>query len=455
MLFHIGMRERRRRRLLWNGGAGHRDVVRTDSPLTASIGPLAERLPFHYGWLILGSGAIGAFMTLPGQTNGVALFFDPLMADLGLTRAQVALAYTLGTLAGTLPAPLVGRWIDKRGPRLAGGVIALVMGCACLGMALTWSALTLTIGFAALRGAAVGGLSLVSQHVINLWFVTRRGMAATAASVGVAVGGVVFPQFIDALIRAGGWRYAYVVLGAVVAGTMLPIGILIFRGRPELFGLSPDLGVQHEEARTTPEPLFTRAQALRTPVFWTLSLANLLVNALGTGLLLNHFDLLSRGGVLREAAVVVFAPLSVAQVVAAIGVGPLVDRFVPHRLIVWPMASMAFACVFVLMVGSTAVAFGYAIALGFAYGSFQAINAAVYAHYFGRQHAGEIRGVTFVITIVGAALGPLPFSWASAHGGYFPVLVAGATLCVLSAIVNLVATRPVQNQPNTRQLLST
>src|SRR6185369_8595499 len=47
---------------------------------------------------------------------------------------------------------------------------------------------------------------------------------------------------------------------------------------------------------------------------------------------------------------------------------------------------------------STTEAVVYGMALGFAYGSFQAINAAVYAHYFGRQHAGEIRGVTFVIT---------------------------------------------------------
>ena len=34
-------------------------------------------VPFHYGWLIIMAGAIGSFMTLPGQTTGVAVFFDP------------------------------------------------------------------------------------------------------------------------------------------------------------------------------------------------------------------------------------------------------------------------------------------------------------------------------------------------------------------------------------------
>jgi MFS family permease len=100
-----------------------------------------EGLPFHYGWVILVGGAIGSFMTLPGQTNGVALFFDPIAGDLALSRSQVALAYTLGTLAGALPAPLVGRWIDRRGPRLAAAAIAIAMGLACVVTALTWSAL--------------------------------------------------------------------------------------------------------------------------------------------------------------------------------------------------------------------------------------------------------------------------------------------------------------------------
>src|SRR6266851_1015060 len=247
--------------------------VKTDEKAKAADvrDAVMRSVPFHYGWVIPMAGGIGAFMTLPGQTNGVALFFDPLAADLGLTRAQVALAYTVGTLAGILPAPLVGRWIDRRGPRLAAGAIAIAMGLACVVMALTSSAVTLTIGFAAIRGAAVGALSLVSQHVINLWFVTRRGMAATAASVGVALGGVAFPPVIEALIRAGGWRYAYLTLGVVVAGSMLPVGLLLFRGSPEQFGLSTDIGAPRQRPPGTAEPASTRAGAIRTAVFWPLS----------------------------------------------------------------------------------------------------------------------------------------------------------------------------------------
>jgi len=57
-----------------------------------------------------------------------------------------------------------------------------------------------------------------------------------------------------------------------------------------------------------------------------------------------------------------------------------------------------------------AVSWLYALCLGGAYGSQQAIGAAGYAQYFGRDHLGAIRGTSFVFGIGGAAFGPLPFA---------------------------------------------
>lgn len=120
-------------------------------------------------------------MTLPGQTAGVAVFFDPITADLHISRTSASIAYAAGTLAGILPAPVIGRWIDRRGPRLTATIIAGALALACTHMALVQSELMLLLGFALLRGTAIGGLSLVSQQVVNLWFVQRRGIAAAAA----------------------------------------------------------------------------------------------------------------------------------------------------------------------------------------------------------------------------------------------------------------------------------
>jgi hypothetical protein len=52
-------------------------------------------------------------MTLPGQTAGVSVFFDPITTELGISRTSASIAYAAGTLAGILPAPAIGRWIDR------------------------------------------------------------------------------------------------------------------------------------------------------------------------------------------------------------------------------------------------------------------------------------------------------------------------------------------------------
>src|SRR5687767_15400531 len=71
----------------------------------------------HRGWSVLAAAAIGVFMTIPGQTVGVAPFVDLLARDLSLPREHVILLYSLGTLLGILFAPLIGRLLDRYGPR--------------------------------------------------------------------------------------------------------------------------------------------------------------------------------------------------------------------------------------------------------------------------------------------------------------------------------------------------
>ena len=102
--------------------------------------------PIHYGWVILAAGAFGSFMTMPGQTAGVSVFFDPISVDLGISRSGASVAYATGTLA-------------------------------------------------------------VSQQVVNLWFVQRREIAAAAASLGLAAGSSRSPRSLRAAQpRQDRWR---------------------------------------------------------------------------------------------------------------------------------------------------------------------------------------------------------------------------------------------------------
>jgi len=404
-------------------------------------------IPVHYGWIILAAGAFGSFMTLPGQTAGVSVFFDPITADLRISRTSASIAYSAGTLAGILPAPIIGRWIDRRGPRLTASVIAAALGLACAYMALVQSGLMLLIGFAVLRGTAIGGLSLVSQQVVNLWFVQRRGIAAAAASLGLAAGSMVFPRFFDFLISLYGWRGAYLALAVLVALTILPVAAALFRDRPEKFGLTPDAGLPPVAAMPREEPSFTRKEALRTGAFWLLCAIGFLTNAVGTALLLNHFSIMEVAGVGRDEALRVLALYAAVQVAATLGSGVLLDRYEPRLLVPLAMTMLAMACALPALGSGSTVSWVYPLCLGGAYGAQQAIGAAGFAQYFGRDHLGAIRGASFVFAISGAAFGPLPFA-ASADwtGSYVPALGWSCVLSIACGLASFVVQRPTSRR---------
>jgi MFS family permease len=409
-----------------------------------------KKSPVHYGWIILVAGAFGSFMTLPGQTAGVSVFLDPITAELRVSRTWASAAYAVGTLAGILPAPLIGRWIDRRGPRLTATIISAALALSCAYMALIQSGLALLVGFALLRGAAIGGLSLVSQHVVNLWFVQRRGIAAAAASLGLSAGAMVFPTLTDLLISGFGWRGAYLALAALVGLTILPVAALVFRGRPETYGLSTDAGLPPVLTVGRQEPSFTRKEALRTGVFWLLCAIGFLTNAVGTALLLNHFSIMQTAGIHRADALIVLAVYALVQAGATLGTGALLDYFEPRRLVPLAMVFLATATALPAFANGVVVSWLYALCLGAAYGSQQAIGAAGYAYYFGRDHLGAIRGASFVFGISGAAFGPVPFAASfDSTGNYFSALVLSCALAIACGVAGLVVGAPRNPQKET------
>ena len=93
---------------------------------------LINRVPFFYGWVVLGSGTLVAALTIPGQTVGVSVFLDSIIADLDINRSTVSVLYTVGTATGALSLTFVGRFLDRVGPRLGGAIIGTGFALACV-----------------------------------------------------------------------------------------------------------------------------------------------------------------------------------------------------------------------------------------------------------------------------------------------------------------------------------
>ncbi|NBC96839.1 MAG: MFS transporter [Deinococcus-Thermus bacterium] len=399
---------------------------------------MIERSPLPYAWVVLGTAIVTTMATVPGQTVGVSVFLDPILAELELSRSTVSALYMVGTLLGSFSLPFVGRFIDARGPRLAVGLIAGAFAIACVVMSGVTGLATLALGFVLVRGLGQGSLSLVSLHAVNLWFVRRRGLAIGLTGLGMAIATALFPSLLEALIGRVGWRDGYRVMAAMVAGLALPLGVAFFRSAPERYGHVPD---GHRAGRAAPAPVreanLSLAEARRTFAFWILAAGDVAVAALSTGLVFHHFDIVAQAGVGRTAAAAMFLPLGLISAAANVGTGALLDRIAPR----FALATMLVFQAVALALGGWAAGpllWVYGAAIGMAQGMKGAIAGAVFAAYFGRRHIGAIKGFATTLSVAGTALGPLVFALGrDLTGGYLAVLLASVAMPLALAAASL------------------
>ncbi|MEM7735131.1 MAG: MFS transporter [Deinococcota bacterium] len=387
--------------------------------------------PVYYGWVILIAGMLGTALTLPGQTIGVSAFLDNIIADLGISRATVSLMYTVGTLGGSFLLPFIGRFLDRRGPRLAATIIATVFALACVLMGSVQNIIMLAVGFVLIRGFGQGALSLASFHIINLWFVRKRGFAVGVAGLGFALTSAIFPRFVlEPLITNFGWRSAYMLLGLGIAVIMIPVAALLFRTHPEAYGLVPDGHLQASSSQPkTFERHYTLREARKTSVFWLFLAAGFTVACLGTGLIFHHYDIAASSGLSRLDAAIIFGYLGLVSGFANFSTGMLLDRIPPRFVLALPLLLLGANLLLAPRVNSSTLIAVYGMSFGISQGMFGAINGSVFAHYFGRRHIGEIKGFVTTVMVAGTALGPLIFALGrDAFGSYGPILAISATV---------------------------
>ena len=390
--------------------------------------------PFYFGWAVAGASAVAMACTLPGQTAGASLFIDAFITDLGVSRSAVSLAYTGATVAAAFVLPWTGRALDRWGPRRGAVVVGALLALACVAMGQVRGLMTLAVGFFLLRTLGQGALSLTAVHAVNLWFVRRRGVAVGVMGLGMAVALSVVPPLIERGIAGVGWRETYVLLGVAVAAVMLPVGALFFRRHPERYGLLPD-GHAPPEGDALPEPAVSLAEARRTAPFWILTAGLATTSCLGTALLFHHVDVMAQGGLSRAQAALLFVPLGALTGVASLAGGALLDRFGPGRVLAASLTLFAAMMATVPLVTTEAAVWAYGAAFGVVQGVQSNVSGSGFAHYFGRESIGAIKGFAGTLFVAATAVGPPLLAVGAGAVGYGPALWGLAVVPVGIAVV--------------------
>ncbi len=412
---------------------------------------LAARLPFFYGWVIIGCVCAAGFSRQGPAVATLSIFIEPMTAEFGWSRTEISGAVSIGGILGALVSPLLGPFLDRNGARAVLCFAVLFTAIPLLLLSFTESLLVFYLLYCVARMNFAGPYDLGIYGSIVNWFVRRRTFVTSISTVALMSGLVAMPMIAHLVMQATDWRSAWLAVGATVLVIgFLPTWLLHVR-RPEDIGQRPDGDRPQPRATATSagmpsataEPAFSRRQAVATPAFWLLSLFTLLVYPVQSGISLHQAPFLIERGLdptVAAAAVSTFALLS--------GIAGFAFGFWPRRLglrAALALVGLAFgaSCALMLTVKDAPTAYAAAGLFGVGVGGLITTLPIAWADYFGRRSFGAIRGVALTVQVGAQAAGPvLSGVLRDATGSYDTSLVTFAALGFAGLAAALLASPP-------------
>jgi len=386
-----------------------------------------------YGWWLVGITTTLIALQSAVYVFGFGVFFAPMVADFGWSRAAASGAISLARLEGALTGPLEGWLIDRHGPRriMLIGVPLFVVGWIALSRVDSLLAYYLVYVVLLSLGSSLGFFNACSTAVAN-WFVRRRSLALGIMSCGIGIGALFVPG-VSALVESLGWRQAAVLVGAIVLCVAIPL-VWLVRHRPERYGLAPD-GVVATAARPE-EPTLTARQALRSAAFWILAVSFGIRIMATTAISLHFIPLMIDIGLGTATAAWATAVLGVVSIVGRLAMGALADRI--GQRTVYAGGLVALAASFIVLAGADSLPLiAIFLALyGPAYGGLATLMLSIRADYFGRQSFATIGGLMTPVMTIGTLTGPIFAGWVfDTSGSYRGALHAFAGAMVLALVL--------------------
>lgn len=348
----------------------------------------------------LAAGAILMFASSFGQTFFISTFAGQIMEAFRLTDGEWGLIYTVGTTASAVAMFWAGALTDRFRVRLLAWVVLPGLAVSCFFMAFNAWVPGLVLCVFLLRFFGQGMTYQLAAVAMARWFVARRGLALSLSSMGIAFGTAVLPVLCAALLGVMEWRSIWVTMGIL---TLLIFPVVLFLLSQER---TPQSHADEAESVGMGARHWTRAEVLRSPLFWMLVPMLLGPPAWGTSLFFQQVHIADVKGWPLVSYLSLISVLTIVSVAVTLGSGVLIDRFGTGRLlrvylIPWVLGFLVLY--FATTLYWAAVAFAI---FGFCIGLQQTIITAFWAEYFGTRYIGAIKAAAASIMVFGSAIGP-------------------------------------------------
>ena len=384
----------------------------------------------YYGWRVVLAACLGVmagFGSLFVYTFSV--FLKPLASQFGWSREAISQGFAIAavTLGGC--SPLLGRWIDRYGPRRIILICMTVFAFGVASLGLLRFGLWQFYATCLVMGAVGNGAAhLAYSRSISTWFDRRLGMALAFVMVGAGLGAMILPVLTQYVISKAGWRVAYGVLGALAFVLGMPLSWRYIRER----------GLAKRHATPVAHSGKTWQQGLASLPFWIITVI-LLVSSMSMNGAITHLSaLLTDRGIPAEKAALCASVLGGTSLLGRVLVGWLLDRFFAPRV---ALAINLITAVGILLLARANSFSAGSIAtglIGIGAGGEAAITPYLLTRYFGLRSFSTLYGITWTFYAAAGAVGPVILGRAyDVTGSYMSVLVMLAGALGVAAMTNL------------------
>jgi MFS family permease len=364
----------------------------------------------------LAFGGWHSFYSGVGQTYLIALFLPALCLHYNATTAEMALFYSVATLASAFALPVVGGWIDKVNLRLYSALNGVAAALACFITAfapsmpvaflgINWEPMAM-LGLFLLRLTGQGLMGHICSTSVGRYFGRNRGKAMSISDQGHSMGEFVLPVLMVWLITTLGWQHTFAVMGLSCLLLFIPVSLALVRRGDDF--QHPGRTAEPENHHADEEH-WTRHQLLRSPYFYlVLPLACMGAFAL-TGLFFLQTVISVAKGWPEFWLATCFAVFPVCVLVSGLLVGPFIDTIGARRIFPFQGLPLALGVAVLAVADTPWLAPLYLALSGVSVGVSKTVTSAMWAEIYGTRHLGAIRSTAVTVMIFATAVSPVLF----------------------------------------------
>lgn len=392
-------------------------------------------------WLMALS-AVGVHICI-GSVYAWSVYVKPIQEQMNWTLTDVTIAFSVAIFFLGLSAALMGKFVEKNGPRVSAIIAASLFGLGTMGSGLAImmeSKILLYFFYGVLGGCGLGIGYISPVSTLVRWFPDKRGMATGLAIMGFGFASAIWGPTIKVLIEAVGISGTFFILGALYFVVMFVSALYL--EKPEEGYLPKNFEKKIKEGKKKLKEdlaLLGLNEAVKTPRFY--------------GLWLMLFINVTCGiAIIGVASPLLQEVIGISAIAAAAAVG-LMGIFNGAGRIFWASLSdyLTRPVVYIIFFATQAIAFYmlptvteiivFQVLLFFimsCYGGGFASIPAYIGDIFGTKELGAIHGYILTAWAAAGLVGPLIISMVKdSTGSYSQTLYVFAAFFVVALVISI------------------